>query len=669
MKRRCVPLRADHNLLTPDRHTQSGVRLHPAVQARLEAIASSSEHLTDSSSSESAVTTRSQRQRHVVASLPRRLRFEDETETEAESRYLERLRQRRGAGTRGTGVLVPKPDLNLLLNSNVGAGPQGAGPVVGGHQKRWLSGGQVGQNDSCRTILVGGVNLNLCLRPPEDHGHRLYKSRLNLRTEPIRETYIGSVSYDEPFRGGDTSRGVTDNQVRRTRTSLKEVNGNHMTISEATPTSDLPINPYAPETLATPTQPSGCPTPVFTCHRTSAGPPETSAMTSRCIQPNSTKARKTQLQDRNQTRNQDRKSNQNQDRNQDRKLNPNQDRKQRQNQERNRDRNQNQVQDKNLNQIKEEIQTKNQDKTQIQDVLSKPALTRPQRELCLGAEPKGRSRCREVRTTSPASSAESQAPPTSDGNSNGQLKQPMRAEPAVDDISLPEHSMSRDEPARLSLRRLFANVKLSRNRAASLDRLSSRPRPSPPSQTQPESAPYSAAKSSSLLKRTPSFQSLNVGVPFLPLRKSSSVQSLWSEQKKKRRDRSADYKPAADQCVHRCVSVEDVSCPSSVRSVGRVLQVYSDGTILLEISRLKNRTFGFIISRGRGRPDSGVYVEDMVDSGTQKLYSGLLAVGDEILEVNGEKVACLSLDQVTHLLTQNTTATVRVLRRLQVLPR
>lgn len=58
----------------------------------------------------------------------------------------------------------------------------------------------------------------------------------------------------------------------------------------------------------------------------------------------------------------------------------------------------------------------------------------------------------------------------------------------------------------------------------------------------------------------------------------------------------------------------------------------------------------------------GVYVEDMGDSSTQKLYSGLLGVGDEILEVNGEKVAGLSLDLVTQLMVQNGTASIRVLR-------
>lgn len=59
----------------------------------------------------------------------------------------------------------------------------------------------------------------------------------------------------------------------------------------------------------------------------------------------------------------------------------------------------------------------------------------------------------------------------------------------------------------------------------------------------------------------------------------------------------------------------------------------------------------------------------MVDSSTEKLFTGLLEVGDEILEVNGEKVSSLSLDQVTHLLTNNARATVRVLRHWRPSPR
>ena len=48
-------------------------------------------------------------------------------------------------------------------------------------------------------------------------------------------------------------------------------------------------------------------------------------------------------------------------------------------------------------------------------------------------------------------------------------------------------------------------------------------------------------------------------------------------------------------------------------------------------------------------------------------HGGLLSVKDEILEVNVEKVACLSLDQVTHLFTMNLSATVRVLQHMRTI--
>ncbi|GAA6226288.1 uncharacterized protein LOC108874036 isoform X3 [Lates japonicus] len=574
MKRRCVPLRGDHNLLTPDTHTPSGVRLRPVVQVRLEDVVSQPGLLSDSSSSDLAVGSSRQ---HPAASPTRRLRFEDETETEVESRYLERQWQRRRVGRQGTGVLVSKPDLNLYMSSRAGAGfdadrqQRGRLPVGGP--------GVVGQCESC--VRTSSVNLNLRLHPPvpDDRGRSLYQPHLNLRTEPIRETYIGSVTSDEtrPPRGGGG-----DGQGRR-RTNQVELNGN-----QTTPTTDLPINPYSPNQLTTPT---------FRCPSSSA-PAVTSAMISHRVRLNGTK---TGLD---------------------------------------------------LNQDWEEQR--------------RLAAAKTHRELRSGAELKERSPCVEERgegvdprvksstSSSSDTTAKTQAPPTSESSSDGQVKQPIRAELHSDSTSLPERFSSRDDSCRLSLHRLFSNVRLSRTRAGSLDRFSIRPRP-------PDSDPAP----SSLMKKCPSAQSLSVGSPFLQLRKSLSVQSFGSEQKKKK-DRSADYRPAAaDRFLQRSLSVEDVGRPRSLRSVGRVLQVDSDGTFLLELSRPTNRTYGFIISRGRGRPDSGVYVEDMVDSSTEKLYAGLLSIGDEILEVNGEKVACLSLDQVIHLLTQNTCATVRVLCHLR----
>ncbi|XP_068578443.1 uncharacterized protein KIAA1614 homolog [Cebidichthys violaceus] len=580
MKRRCVPLRADHELLTPDTHSLSGVRLHPVIQVRFEGVASSLGYPSDSSGSESAV--RSLRRRPLV-SPTRRLRFEDETETEVESRYLERQRQRRHGGQRWTGVLVSKPNLNQYVN-----GRAEAGHVVDRQQRGLTPAGGVGQCDSCGTVLGGGVNLNLRLHPPEDQGRSLHRPRLNLRTEPIRETYIGSVTPGETDRRGGRTMPAANNHVRRT-TNQVELNGNQMTIPQATPTTDLPINPYAPDQLTMHT--SNCP-------YTLSPPPVTSSLMSQGIRLSSTKAEQDPLE------------------------------------------------------VKPHIQLRSGAE------LKERTPSVEEGGLDLRMKNSSSSSGRSSETT-----AESQALAKSGSSSDGQVRQPVRAEVHSDDTSFPDCLISRDEPSRLSLRRLFSNVRLSGTRPSSLDRLSSRLHPLESDPTLPGSR-----KSSGLLKKTPSVQSLIVVSPFLQLRKSSSVESFVLEQKKKKTDRSTDYRPAADQLLQKCLSIEDVSRPSSVRSVGRVLQVCSDGTFLLEVSRPKGQMYGFIISRGRGRPDSGVYVEDMVDSCNKKLYAGLLSVGDEILDVNGEKVACLSLDQVTHLLTQSTSATIRVFRHRQEPP-
>lgn len=57
----------------------------------------------------------------------------------------------------------------------------------------------------------------------------------------------------------------------------------------------------------------------------------------------------------------------------------------------------------------------------------------------------------------------------------------------------------------------------------------------------------------------------------------------------------------------------------------------------------------------------GVYVEKVGDGGGEGPYLGLLGVGDEILQVNGEAVAGLSLDHVTRLMTRESTASLRII--------
>ncbi|KAM7409798.1 hypothetical protein PAMA_001339 [Pampus argenteus] len=584
MKRRCVPLRADHNLLTPDTQTLLGVRLHPVIQVRSERAVSLSGHLHDTSSSESAV--RSTR-RCSAGSPTRRLRFEDETETEAESRYLERQWQRRRTGKRAAGVLVSKPNVNMYVNR--GSGLRGQGDVVDRQQGGGTVG--VGQCNSCRTVLGGGVNLNFPLHPtppaPDDLEQSLYWPHLNLRTEPIKETYIGLVTPTDTSRRGVRAPNM---QVRR-RTNQVELNGNH-----APPTTELPINPYA-DTLVTPTMKhTFILTPATSrCSSSLSPPPVTSAVRSQSARLNGTMA--------------------------------------------------------------------GQSVKQNQEEQVRPAAVKPYTELPSQGQMK-KTPCVAPTTKNSFSSeaaVESKTPPTSESSHDRHVRQPMKVQLHSDHTALPEQFSSRDKSSRLSLRRLFSSVTLSRTRTGSLDRLTSQLRPTGSDSTPCESSQCGPAHSDTRKSSSP----LSVqGSPFLQLRKSSSLQSFVSEQKKKK-NRSSDYRPTAERYLQRSLSVEDVGHPGSLRSVGRLLHVRPDGTFLLELSRPQNQTYGFMISRG----SRGVYVEDMVDSSTEKLYAGLLAVGDEILEVNGEKVACLTLDQVTHLLTHNSSTTVRVFRNWRSPPR
>lgn len=57
--------------------------------------------------------------------------------------------------------------------------------------------------------------------------------------------------------------------------------------------------------------------------------------------------------------------------------------------------------------------------------------------------------------------------------------------------------------------------------------------------------------------------------------------------------------------VPKALSVEDALVSRLVRPVGRVTQVFADGSLLLELIRPPNGPFGFVISRGKGRPDTG----------------------------------------------------------------
>uniref|UniRef100_A0A2K5WLI6 KIAA1614 n=1 Tax=Macaca fascicularis TaxID=9541 RepID=A0A2K5WLI6_MACFA len=176
--------------------------------------------------------------------------------------------------------------------------------------------------------------------------------------------------------------------------------------------------------------------------------------------------------------------------------------------------------------------------------------------------------------------------------------------------------------------------------------------------------------------RAPSLQSLHPVSPSHQRRKAASFQnlhSLLSGKGERSRlylvagpgDHSAAGRPAKAS-PRRALSVEDVGAPSLARTVGRLVEVFPDGTSQLQLQRSPGGTFGFCVASGNGRPDSGIYVQEMADVSTAKLYSGLLGVGDEILEMNGAKVAGLGLAHIKELLAHSESLSIRVLRQRPV---
>lgn len=169
------------------------------------------------------------------------------------------------------------------------------------------------------------------------------------------------------------------------------------------------------------------------------------------------------------------------------------------------------------------------------------------------------------------------------------------------------------------------------------------------------------------VKRSPSLQALVS--PFRQPQKAASIQSLHSLLGRAPRasayllPQPGDGDRKAASGPRHSLSVEDIGAPDRLRTVGRVVEVFPDGTSLLEIQRPPHGSFGFQVTSGHGRPDTGVYVQEMADAGTAKLYAGLLGVGDEILQVNGAAVSGLGLARIRELLLQADSLALRVLRQ------
>ncbi|XP_048018181.1 uncharacterized protein KIAA1614 isoform X1 [Megalobrama amblycephala] len=237
-----------------------------------------------------------------------------------------------------------------------------------------------------------------------------------------------------------------------------------------------------------------------------------------------------------------------------------------------------------------------------------------------------------------------------------------------DSLAVSRRTGEREGRPKLSLRRFFSAMGLNSmgklvkgSRSNSMEHLCS------PTARYSSASPSPTHRGLVPLKRTPSLQSLHTESPLAQLRKASSVQSLQSPKRKFERSTILGEIPLPLSLAPRELQKEgslEEALEDSRGPLGRLVQAFPDGTLLIELIRPPNNgPFGFVISRGKGRPDSGIYVERVGDSATENIYTGLLGVGDEILEVNGEIIAGLTLDQVTRLMTRDSKALIRILPR------
>lgn len=58
--------------------------------------------------------------------------------------------------------------------------------------------------------------------------------------------------------------------------------------------------------------------------------------------------------------------------------------------------------------------------------------------------------------------------------------------------------------------------------------------------------------------------------------------------------------------LHVKKGMENLDASQVSGPMGQIIQTFSDGSLLLELTRPVNAPFGFVISRGKGRPDSGI---------------------------------------------------------------
>jgi len=93
----------------------------------------------------------------------------------------------------------------------------------------------------------------------------------------------------------------------------------------------------------------------------------------------------------------------------------------------------------------------------------------------------------------------------------------------------------------------------------------------------------------------------------------------------------------------------EIGHPNHFRPIGRVLNINaSSGDVLVEIVKPPSGPYGFYL--GRYKDNKCVYISSLNDGYPEKMYSGLMKLGDIVTHVNGINVDDISLDAINDMI-------------------
>ncbi|ESP05002.1 hypothetical protein LOTGIDRAFT_109768, partial [Lottia gigantea] len=108
------------------------------------------------------------------------------------------------------------------------------------------------------------------------------------------------------------------------------------------------------------------------------------------------------------------------------------------------------------------------------------------------------------------------------------------------------------------------------------------------------------------------------------------------------------------------LEINSVEPPKMLRSIGKLLEICSDGSKVVELRKPPDGPIGFYIGRGTANYDYGIFISRFSDESLEKLFSGLMSVGDEVIEINQRPIRDLSLDDVYGLMADKSKLVLRI---------